>query len=194
MRSPVVPIEDVLNALPQTQCGRCGFGGCRPYAEAIVEQQAPLDRCPPGGEVTLKRLSELTQRPQPQQVDPELGPCLGPQIAFILEDQCIGCMKCIQACPVDAIVGAPKKMHTVLAADCTGCALCIAPCPMDCIELKAFVPAPTADPWPAPLGPVSRARFEYKENRAAQKVKNREQSLGHLNPEDLLRSILGDPR
>lgn len=123
--------------LPQTQCGLCGHGGCMPYATAIAQDHAAINLCPPGGVKTLKQLGELTQQdPSPfinemqQQEKPRM-------LALIREDECIGCTKCIAACPVDAILGSAKQMHTIIASECTGCELCIAPCPVDCIDLVA---------------------------------------------------------
>ncbi|WP_136246856.1 RnfABCDGE type electron transport complex subunit B [Halomonas borealis] len=123
-------IEAVDATLPQTQCGKCGHDGCRPYAEAIAAGQA-INRCPPGGDATVARLAELTG----QAAIPLEQPAQSPLVAWIREDECIGCTKCIQACPVDAILGAAKQMHTVIEAECTGCELCVAPCPVDCIDL-----------------------------------------------------------
>jgi electron transport complex protein RnfB len=132
-------IDSVNAVLPQTQCGRCTFSGCKPYATALVEGTADINHCPPGGEVTARKLAQLLNRPF-KPVDPQFGITpTQPMVAWIDEGACIGCTKCIQACPVDAIVGASKFMHTVIAAECTGCELCIPPCPVDCIELR---PAP----------------------------------------------------
>jgi electron transport complex protein RnfB len=123
-------IEAVDALLPQTQCGKCGFDGCLPYAEAIADGE-PINRCPPGGEATLAQLAELTGQP----LMPLAEPAQPPLTAVIREDECIGCTKCIQACPVDAILGAAKRMHTVITDECTGCELCVAPCPVDCIDM-----------------------------------------------------------
>lgn len=128
--------------LPQTQCGQCGFPGCKPYALAIARNEADIDQCPPGGEAGVLALAELLGR-EPKPVNPSNGIEKPKVLALIREDECIGCTKCIQACPVDAIIGAPKLMHTVLADLCTGCELCIPPCPVDCIDL---IPAPRLDP------------------------------------------------
>ena len=135
-------IEAVNAALPQTQCGRCTFTGCKPYATALVDGVADIDHCPPGGNATARLLAELLNRPY-KPVDPKFG-ITPPQplVAWIDEEACIGCTKCIQACPVDAIVGASKFMHTVIAAQCTGCELCIPPCPVDCIYLRPAVDVP----------------------------------------------------
>lgn len=129
-------IEAVNDALPQTQCGRCTFAGCKPYATALVDGRADINHCPPGGNATARVLANLTNRPY-KPVDPKFGTTSTHSlVAWIDEPACIGCTKCIQACPVDAIVGASKFMHTVIAEQCTGCELCIPPCPVDCIELR----------------------------------------------------------
>lgn len=128
-------LVDAVDALlPQTQCTKCGYAGCRPYAEAIVRGQAGIDQCPPGGTHGIVKLATLLQRPV-QPLNPRFGVEQPRAAALIREDLCIGCMLCIQACPVDAIVGAPKQMHTVLLAVCTGCELCVPPCPVDCIDI-----------------------------------------------------------
>jgi electron transport complex protein RnfB len=133
-------IEAIQRVLPQTQCGLCGFDGCRPYAQALARGEADVDRCPPGGDAGARALAALLSRPA-RPVDPARGLHKPPQVAWVREADCIGCTKCIQACPVDAIVGASKRMHTVIADLCTGCELCLPPCPVDCIEL---LPAPAA--------------------------------------------------
>lgn len=131
--NPVV--EEIDKILPQTQCGQCGFPGCRPYAEAIVEGAADINRCPPGGEANIQRLADLLGR-EFKPLSDEVGEPKPRSVAFIDESRCIGCTLCIQACPVDAILGASKQMHTVIAAECTGCELCVAPCPVDCIRME----------------------------------------------------------
>lgn len=127
-------IERIDAALPQTQCERCGFPGCLPYAQAIARGEAAINRCPPGGEAGVRALARITGKPV-LPLDPDCGAELPPRVAVIDEAACIGCTKCIQACPVDAVVGAAKLMHTVLADRCTGCELCVPPCPVDCITL-----------------------------------------------------------
>ena len=128
------PIADQINeVLPQTQCGQCGFPGCRPYAEAIANGEA-INKCPPGGEAGIQALADLLDV-EPIPLDEEHGEENVTTVAFIREDECIGCTKCIQACPVDAILGAAKQMHTVLTSECTGCDLCVEPCPVDCIDM-----------------------------------------------------------
>jgi electron transport complex protein RnfB len=128
------PIVDQINAiLPQTQCGQCGHPGCRPYAEAIAAGEA-INKCPPGGQAGVQALADLLDVEAPT-LDEEHGEEKVRHVAYIHEDDCIGCTKCIQACPVDAILGAAKHMHTVIASECTGCDLCVEPCPVDCIEM-----------------------------------------------------------
>lgn len=134
-------VERINDLLPQTQCGRCTFAGCRPYATAIASGAADINQCPPGGDRTAAALAKLLGR-EPRSVDPRFGAVPSrPVVAWIDESACIGCVKCIQACPVDAIVGASRHMHTVIAAQCTGCELCIPPCPVDCIVMRPAAPA-----------------------------------------------------
>jgi len=128
-------VERLDRLLPQTQCGQCGYAGCRPYAEAMAAGIADIDRCPPGGDQGARALAHvLTVAPKP--FDRARGEHKPPQVALIIEPDCIGCTKCIQACPVDAIVGGSKYMHTVIEPLCTGCALCVPACPVDCIVLQ----------------------------------------------------------
>lgn len=130
-------VEQIDKLLPQTQCGQCGYPGCRPYAEAIAGGDV-INKCPPGGQATVNNLADLLGVSAPT-LDAEEDSDVK-KVAFIREDECIGCTKCLQACPVDAIVGAAKQMHTVLADECTGCDLCVEPCPVDCIDM---IPVPT---------------------------------------------------
>lgn len=128
------PIADqVESLLPQTQCGQCSYPGCRPYAEAIANGEA-INKCPPGGESTIQALADLLDV-EAVPLDAEHGEENVKTVAYIREDECIGCTKCIQACPVDAILGAAKQMHTVIVSECTGCDLCVEPCPVDCIDM-----------------------------------------------------------
>ncbi|MFD1215143.1 electron transport complex subunit RsxB [Microbulbifer celer] len=128
------PIVDQIDEiLPQTQCGQCGHPGCRPYAEAIANGEA-INKCPPGGQATINELANLLDV-EAVPLDAEHGVEDVKKVAFIREAECIGCTKCIQACPVDAIVGAAKQMHTVIVDECTGCDLCVEPCPVDCIDM-----------------------------------------------------------
>ena len=145
------PIVEKLDALlPQTQCGQCGYPGCRPYAEAIANGDV-INKCVPGGEPTIKRIAELMGVEVP--VDGPIEPPIK-KVAFIHEDLCIGCTKCIQACPVDAIVGAAKMMHTVIKSECTGCDLCVDPCPTDCIEMIEVPTTPDSWNWDLETIPV----------------------------------------
>ena len=154
--------------LPQTQCTQCGYGGCRPYAEAIAAGTADIDRCPPGGDEGVARLASALGRPA-KPLHPDVGPARAPQVAVIEEPACIGCTKCIQACPVDAIVGAPRRMHTVIASWCTGCELCLPPCPVDCIVLE---------PVPALPDPGrSRERHDWRAERLARDERERSERL-----------------
>ncbi|GIX29724.1 MAG: electron transport complex subunit B [Porticoccaceae bacterium] len=156
------PIVEQIDALlPQTQCGQCGYPGCRPYAEAIAQGEA-INKCPPGGETTVKALADLLGVPVPE-LDLEPGQeANAKRVAFIHEELCIGCTKCLKACPVDAIIGAPKLMHTVVAEECTGCDLCVEPCPVDCIEM---VPVPTTlETWHWELPPPPGRRAARRES------------------------------
>ena len=144
------PVVDQINELlPQTQCGQCGYPGCRPYAEAIANGEA-INRCPPGGQATINNLADLLDvEPEPLDGD-ESGGEPATRFAFIREEECIGCTKCLQACPVDAIVGAAKHMHTVMIDECTGCDLCVEPCPVDCIEMRTETLTPRNWTWNKP--------------------------------------------
>ncbi len=143
------PLTDRIDALlPQTQCGQCGFAGCRPYAKAIAAGNADINQCPPGGATTIQALAELLGRDR-KPLNAAHGEHRDRHVAVIDENRCIGCTLCIQACPVDAILGAAKQMHTVIESECTGCDLCLPPCPVDCIDM---VPIPqTLDNWKWPF-------------------------------------------
>ena len=148
------PIVDQINEiLPQTQCGQCGHPGCRPYAEAIADGEA-INKCPPGGQAGVQALADLLDV-EAIPLDEEHGEESVSQVAYIREDECIGCTKCIQACPVDAILGAAKHMHTVIASECTGCDLCVEPCPVDCIDMISEEESLQTWSWQLP-DPVSR--------------------------------------
>jgi electron transport complex protein RnfB len=155
---PLIARIDAI--LPQTQCGQCGFPGCKPYATAIAEGRADINQCPPGGDAGVHALADL------------LGPLLGVEykplnaengvekpkaVAFIDEKTCIGCTLCIQACPVDAILGAAKHMHTIISSECTGCELCVAPCPVDCITMEPIDETPENWKWKYPVIPIKPA-------------------------------------
>jgi electron transport complex protein RnfB len=144
--------------LPQTQCTRCGYTGCQPYAAAIANGEAQINQCPPGGGATILALAELLGRPA-QPLNPANGVEAPPRVAWIDESRCIGCARCLAPCPVDAIVGAAKYLHTVLAERCTGCELCLPPCPVDCIEMRQAA-------QPAPNQPsLNRRRFDAHTQR-----------------------------
>ncbi|MES9898885.1 MAG: electron transport complex subunit RsxB [Sedimenticola sp.] len=148
------PIVDRLDALlPQTQCGQCGYPGCTPYAEAVAAEEAEINLCPPGGESTMSAIAEMLGR-DPLPMGESGGEVTGPITAHIREQECIGCTLCIQACPVDAILGAAKHMHTVISDECTGCQLCLPPCPVECIDMTP-VKIDTGNwcwPFPKPTG------------------------------------------
>ena len=143
------PIADKIDALlPQSQCGQCGYPGCRPYAEAVAVGEADINLCAPGGEETMLALADLLGR-EPKPVEIDEGEKIK-KVAFIREEECIGCTLCIQACPVDAIIGAAKQMHTVIADQCTGCELCVPPCPVECIEMIPVKTTIESWKWPHP--------------------------------------------
>lgn len=149
-------VEKIDSVLPQTQCGQCGYAGCRPYAEAIAAGEAEINLCPPGGQNGIAALAELLGR-DPKSLDLPSG-LEKPKMAAVIDEQrCIGCTLCIQACPVDAIIGAAKHMHTVIRQECTGCELCLAPCPVDCIQMVPFAPSITTWKWTYPSFPVKAA-------------------------------------
>ncbi|EDY86138.1 electron transport complex, rnfaBcdge type, b subunit [gamma proteobacterium HTCC5015] len=139
-------VDQINNLLPQTQCGQCSYPGCKPYAEAIAADEADINQCPPGGESTVQALADLLGK-EPKPLDAEERP---PSVAVIEEEGCIGCTLCIQACPVDAILGAAKQMHTVITDECTGCELCVEPCPVDVITMEDIQPTTQTWKWPLP--------------------------------------------
>lgn len=146
------PIVDQIDSiLPQTQCGQCGYPGCRPYAEAIANGD-DITKCPPGGQAGIEKLADLMGVDVPSAAG-EVEDAVK-KVAFIHEDMCIGCTKCIQACPVDAIVGGTKALHTVIKSECTGCDLCVSPCPTDCIEMIPIETTPDTWKWQLELIPV----------------------------------------
>lgn len=163
---PEVSAERIDALLPQTQCEQCGFAGCRPYADAIAAGAVDINRCAPGGAAGVGALAALLDRSD-KPLDPAHGNEQPPTVALIDEDVCIGCTKCIQACPVDAIVGAAKRMHSVIAAECTGCGLCLPPCPVDCISLPAIADRPLARAAVMARAARARARFEARNRRLA---------------------------
>lgn len=158
----MIAVERIDALLPQTQCTQCGYAGCRPYAQALAAGQAPINRCPPGGRDGIHRLAALLGVPE-LPLDPACGVERPRRIAQIRPELCIGCTKCIQACPVDAIIGATRRMHTVIAELCTGCDLCVPPCPVDCIDMVE-----AADPaWSTAQADAARDRHEARRARLA---------------------------
>ena len=148
------PLAEKIDAiLPQTQCGQCGFPGCRPYAEAIAKGEADINQCPPGGDEGVRKLAELLGR-EYKPLNAEHGEEKPKSVAVIDENTCIGCTLCIQACPVDAILGAAKHMHTVIASECTGCELCVEPCPVDCITMQPIAETLSNWKWKYPIIPI----------------------------------------
>lgn len=154
------PLIDQVDAiLPQTQCGQCGYPGCKPYANAIVNEDVPINRCPPGGQNTIDELATLLgvdsiPLDAEHGIEEEIK-----TVAYIHEDICIGCTKCIQACPVDAILGAAKLMHTVIASECTGCDLCVEPCPVDCIDMVPVESNLSEWAWNIPISPSQQNKI-----------------------------------
>jgi Na+-translocating ferredoxin:NAD+ oxidoreductase subunit B len=161
-------VEQIDTILPQTQCGQCGYPGCRPYAEAIVNGDA-INKCPPGGQTTINALAALLDVEAPT-LNAEHGTeSEVKKVAFIREDECIGCTKCIQACPMDAILGAAKQMHTVIADECTGCDLCVEPCPVDCIDMIPVETTLASWKWnlPAPIQLIATDKQSAASGEAA---------------------------
>jgi electron transport complex protein RnfB len=156
--------------LPQTQCTRCGYDGCSPYAAAIAGGEAQINQCPPGGKTTIDALAALLNRAA-LPLNPENGVESPPRVAWIDEARCIGCARCLAPCPVDAIVGAQKYMHTVLADRCTGCELCVPPCPVDCIEMRAAPQDAVNEPT------LNKERYAAHSGRLASQVAARQRQL-----------------
>jgi len=184
MQTDVLAIDALL---PQTQCTRCGYQGCLPYAQAIAAGEANINQCPPGGAATIDALAALTGLPV-LALNPLNGVEKPREVAYILEEHCIGCTKCLPACPVDAILGANKRMHTVIAVECTGCELCIAPCPVDCIVML-----PDTALTGSSRGPINaveaihfKSRFDAHLARAEQRSKAQSAQI-EAKREDLLR-------
>lgn len=162
-------VKEVEALLPQTQCGECGFSGCLPYAEALVQGLAPINQCPPGGVETLQALGALLGTDASPYVEGLLKNTREPSVAVIREADCIGCTKCIQACPVDAIIGSAKRMHALITQECTGCGLCVEPCPVDCIEMVNL-------PEPQYNKETARQRFHNKQSRLLREEHEQQQA------------------
>ena len=166
----MVAADDIDALLPQTQCTRCGYNGCKPYAEAVAGGSAEINQCPPGGSATIRALATLLQR-EPLPLNPANG-VEGPDlVALIDEEICIGCAKCLPPCPVDAIIGARKQMHTVVTSLCTGCELCIAPCPVDCIKMVPRTELVDATSPPEPR--LNRERYAAHNIRHSRQIAER---------------------
>jgi len=149
-------VDQIDEILPQTQCGQCGYPGCKPYAEAIANGDE-INKCPPGGEATIKKLADL-MGVEAKPLDSAHGEEEIKKVAYIREAECIGCTKCIQACPVDAITGAAKQMHTIIRDECTGCDLCVEPCPVDCIEMRPVEQSAKSWRWQLDSIPVKHVK------------------------------------
>lgn len=162
--------EQILSVLPQTQCGECGFSGCRPYAEALAFGKASIDACPPGGVSTLKILGTLLNEDATPFISTMEAKTRAPMLAKIREKDCIGCTKCIKACPVDAIIGSAQQMHAIIPKDCTGCGLCVPACPVDCIEMETLE---------SPQYDKMRAKAQY-EARKIRLLKNAQEETERL--------------
>ena len=171
----MTPSAEAIDALlPQTQCTRCGYSGCTPYAQALAAGETELNRCPPGGDRTITDLAKLLGR-NALPLDPQCGVETAPMVALIDASRCIGCARCLPPCPVDAIVGASRQMHTVLTDLCTGCELCIAPCPVDCITLAPRAVIAARSPSPTPQ--ENRQRYDAHNARIARRERERRELL-----------------
>jgi len=172
----MLPVDPALvdALLPQTQCTRCGFAGCLPYAQALAEGRAELNQCPPGGTALIGRLAALLGRPA-LPLNPEHGVEAPRRLAWIDPEACIGCARCLPPCPVDAILGASRQLHSVIASWCTGCELCLPACPVDCIHLLAWPQG-----LPAPAAADNRERFQSHEQRRASEARERARELAEL--------------
>ena len=162
-------VDQIDALLPQTQCTRCGYPACRPYAEAIANGEADIDQCPPGGlegVAAIAQLLGIATKP----LNPDYGVEAAPTVAVIDEDACIGCTKCIVACPVDAIIGTGKRMHTIIASECTGCELCIPPCPVDCIAMVATAAQPLSRIAVMKRAKLAQRRYEDRAQRLAREA------------------------
>lgn len=170
-------VQRLLDALPQTQCTRCGYPDCAAYAQAIASGEADINQCPPGGAEGIERLAAITGKPL-RPLALEFG-VEGPRsVAFIDENWCIGCTLCLDACPTDAIIGSNKRMHTVLEQHCTGCELCLPVCPVDCILLENVSGTQTGwSAWPQPLADEARARYDARKSRRAREEAEHAQRL-----------------
>jgi len=176
-------IDQIDALLPQTQCTKCGYTGCKPYAQAISENLADINQCPPGGVAGIRKLAALLEVEE-KPLNQDYGIEQPRKVAFIIEEDCIGCTKCLPPCPVDAILGANKQMHTVITDECTGCELCIAPCPVDCIIMQDME---TPSAWDQAAADHAKKRYQNKQQRQlkqteekAERLKKQKQILAKL--------------
>jgi electron transport complex protein RnfB len=192
--APATTLADQIDRLlPQTQCTKCGYQGCRPYAEAIASGAAEINQCPPGGELGIRHLATLLGRPA-LPLNPANGVAQTQRLTAVIDEAvCIGCTLCIQACPVDAIVGANQLMHTVITAACTGCDLCLPPCPVDCITIEALA-QPLPD-WPQQRAEADalRTRYEARQLRLQREAAAKEQARAQKKATLRARAQSGDP-
>lgn len=165
----MVSVKEIDALLPQTQCGECSYSGCLPYAEALAQGVTTINKCPPGGVATVNALATLLHLDATPYLQEAMEKTRPPSLAFIREAECIGCTKCIKACPVDAIIGTGKLMHAVITHECTGCGLCVEPCPVDCIEMVTL-PTPEYD------HNVARMRFNAKQTRSLRDEHEKQQN------------------
>lgn len=190
MQNPKPTALQIDALLPQTQCGLCGYKGCMPYAEALAAQETTIDLCPPGGVPGLLSIAELLQQdPAPfiTEMEQKAKP---PSVAVVREAECIGCTKCIQACPVDAILGGAKQMHTVISAECTGCELCIAPCPVDCIDMQVVTERnQTADYYRTRYN-AREARLQQQKNSTSTQTRNVKETASLHEKKDYIQAAI----
>lgn len=171
-------VKEIDALLPQTQCGECDYSGCLPYAEALAQGTATINKCPPGGIATLNALATLLHIDSSPYLEEVAAKTRAPSVALIREQECIGCTKCIKACPVDAIIGSGKLMHAVIAHECTGCGLCVAPCPVDCIEMVTL-DTPDYDQE------IARQRYHAKQARILRDEHEKQQNYREKRRLDL---------
>lgn len=166
-------VDKIDALLPQTQCTKCSYTGCKPYAQAISENNADINQCPPGGAEGIKKLAALIGIEE-KPLNQNFGTEQARKVAFIIEEDCIGCTKCLPPCPVDAILGANKQMHTIIAEECTGCELCVAPCPVDCIVMKELE---AHSPWNQKAADHAKQRYLNKQNRLQKQLEEKNERL-----------------
>jgi len=192
--APLSVAERIDALLPQTQCTRCGYPDCRSYADAVASGAAALNQCPPGGAEGVRRIAQLLGRPE-LPLNPEFGDEGPRRVVYIEEATCIGCTLCIQACPVDAIMGAPKRMHAVIEADCTGCELCLPVCPMDCIALEdASAGATGWAAWSPAQADAARARHAGRQARLARDAREEDDRLNAKAAPAAVEAVAEDPK